>query len=280
MAPVTYHIMDKMIDFTGDVVNVPDNPERIISFSPSITEILFELGLGNNLVGVSAFCARPRETSGIRKVGSYGSARMEVLRELKPDLIMTISGFQSEFSARLKEEFTVFNFELPSSVAGIVDLVSKVGVVVNRSDEARLMEFELLKIISGLRRHTRIRGYYEIDLGGPVTFGSESYITDALEILGISTPYWDRKKEWIEPDFDQVKEFDPELIIYEPKMYQSVDDSTVLGLMKKRGWDGITAMRQGHLFKTPGKLDFFAHHGPSFIRNVLPWTVNILDGLF
>ncbi|MCL4437989.1 MAG: ABC transporter substrate-binding protein [Candidatus Thermoplasmatota archaeon] len=272
--------MEKMRDFTGDEVNVPEEPGRIISFSPSVTEILFELGLGDRLVGVSAFCARPKETSSVRKVGSYGSARMEVLRDLKPDLIMTISGFQSDFSEKLKKEFTVFNFELPSSVAGIVDLVSKVGVVVNRMEEARLMEFELLKIISGIRRHTRIRGYYEIDLGGPVTFGSESYITDALEVLGIRTPYTDRKKEWIEPNFDHVREFDPELIIYEPKMYQSVEDNAVLDLLKKRGWADITALRQGHLFKTPGKLDFFAHHGPSFIRTVLPWTVSILDSIF
>ena len=272
--------MVKMIDFTGSEVDVPEDPQRIISFSPSVTEILFELGLGDRIVGISAFCARPAATSGIRKVGSYGSARIELLQELEPDLILTISGYQSVFSQKLKDHFTVFNFELPSSVAGIVDLVSKVGVVSGRIDEARLMEFELHKIISSMRRHTAIRGYYEIDLGGPVTFGSESYITDALEMLGMQTPYTNARKEWIEPDFNKVRDFDPEVIIYESKMYQSVDEEKVWSIMNSRGWEGITAMSNRHLFKTPGTLDFFAHHGPSFIRNVLPWTVDILDGLF
>jgi ABC-type Fe3+-hydroxamate transport system substrate-binding protein len=272
--------MGEMYDFTRSSVNVPEAPKRIISFSPSVTEILFELGMGENLVGVSAFCARPAGTSKIRKVGSYGSARLDVLKELDPDLILTISGYQSEFSETLRKSFNVFNFELPSSVAGIVDLVSKVGVVVNKIDEARHLEFELVKIQSSIRRHTSIRGYLEIDLGGPVTFGSESYITDFLEMIGIRTPYSQSRSEWVQPDLNFVKDFDPELIIYEPKMYQKVSMDSVMNLMRDRRWEGVSAVCNSRVYKTPGTLDFFAHHGPSFIRNVMPWAVEILDGIF
>lgn len=272
--------MGEMFDFTRSRVEVPENPRRIISFSPSVTEILFELGMEDRIVGVSAFCARPAGTSKIRKVGSYGSARLDVLRELNPDLVLTISGYQSEFSESLRKNFNVFNFELPSSVAGIVDLVSRVGVVVNRMDEARHLEFELAKTMSGIRRHTSLRGYVEIDLGGPVTFGSESYITDFLEMIGLITPYSGRKSEWVQPDLDLVKEFDPEVIFYEPKMYQKVSSETVMELMMKRRWEGVSAMRSNRVYRTPGTLDFFAHHGPSFIRYVMPWTVEILDSIF
>lgn len=272
--------MPEMHDFTGSTVNVPESPERIISFSPSVTEILFELGLGDKLVGVSAFCARPKETAAIRKVGSYGSARTDVLKELKPDLIFTISGFQSQFSEALRENFNVFNFELPSSVSGIIDLVSKVGVVVNRNEESRHLEFELVKILSTIRRHTPIRGYVEIDLGGPVTFGSESYITDCLEMLGLRTPYSGRRSEWVQPDLSAVKEFDPEVIFYEPKMYQKVSAEQVLANLLNRGWGEVSAFHHNRIYKTPGTLDFFAHHGPSFIRNVVPWVNEILDSIF
>lgn len=70
----------------GKEVAIPDDPARIISFSPAATETLFKIGKGSDLVGVSAFCARPPETAGIRRVGSYNTARRELLDELSRTL--------------------------------------------------------------------------------------------------------------------------------------------------------------------------------------------------
>ncbi len=271
--------MPELIDHLGRKVNVPDEPQRIISFSPAITETLFELDLGDRLKGISAFCSRPEDTSKIRKVGSYGSARIEVIREIDPDLILTISGFQKDFAESLGKEFPVYTFELPSSVAGIIDLVSKIGIVTGQRSEARYMEFELMKYLGSLRRRPEVSGYLEIDLGGPVSFGSMSYITDALSILGVKSIYSDRQSEWIQADLNFVKESDPDVIFYEPKMYSKFQQGDMEKLISSRGWNELTAVKKGHVFVTPGPLDFFAHHGPSFIREVLPWTVNALENI-
>ena len=67
--------MSEFRDALGNIVQINENLGRIVSLSPSVTEILFEIGIGSNLVGVSAFCKRPAETDQIRKVGSYGTAR-------------------------------------------------------------------------------------------------------------------------------------------------------------------------------------------------------------
>ena len=80
---------------------VPDSPARIVSFSPAATETLFLLGLGDRVAGVSAFCARPAEARKKRRVGSYNTVRDEVLRELSPDLIIAVTGYQREFALRL-----------------------------------------------------------------------------------------------------------------------------------------------------------------------------------
>lgn len=271
--------MPELIDHLGRKVELPEEPQRIISFSPAVTETLFELGLGSRVVGVSAFCSRPTQTSKVRKVGSYGSARMEVLRELKPDLILTVSGFQKDFSEALAKEFPVYSFELPSSVAGMVDLVSKIGIVTGRRDEARYMEFELLKYLGSIRRRPAMSGYIEIDLGGPVSFGSLSYITDALSILGVKSIYADSPKEWVQPDLDFVRQSDPDVIFFEPKMYSKYASEDLKKLLASRGWEQMGAVSRNHVFVSPGPLDFFAHHGPSFIREVLPWAVNKLEAL-
>jgi iron complex transport system substrate-binding protein len=261
----------------GKTVNLPDDPKRIVSFSPAITEILFDLGLGSRIAGVSAFCARPDAAVEKRKVGSYGSARFEVLDEINPDLVLTISGFQENFSLELSERYPTYMFELPSSLAGIVDLVSRVGITTGEIEEARHLEFELLKIIGGMRRHTKLTGYVEVDLGGPVSFGSLSYITDALSIMGIRSIYGDQNREWLKPDAEFILKSNPDIIFYEPKMYSRLTENNFQELVRNKGWDKLDAFRNGRVFMTPGKLDFFAHHGPSFIRGVLPWIQNILD---
>ncbi len=266
-------------DYTGRTVNVPDEPERIVSFSPAITEILFELGMGDRVVGVSAFCARPKETKNIRKVGSYGSTRTEVLEEIKPDLVLAISGYQKDFALKLSEKFPVYIFELPSSVSGIIDLVSRVGAVTGKIDESKYMEFELSRFLGSMRRHPAVSGYLEIDLGGPATFGAFSYITDALSMLGIESIYRKEPSEWVSPDLQYVMESDPDIIIYEPKMYSSFSEIDAKNLISERKWENLKALSKGNFRVTPGKLDFFAHHGPSFIREVLPWTMEILDSL-
>lgn len=271
--------MPEFEDYNHRKVTVPDAPERIISFSPAVTEILYELGLGDRIVGVSAFCSRPPETSSVRKVGSYSTANLKVLEELAPDVILTISGYPNKFALELGKKFPVFTFELPSSVSGIVDLVSRVGIVTGKVEESKYMEFELLKYLGSLRRRPKLSAYLEIDLGGPTTFGSMSYITDALSLIGLQSIYASTPSEWINPDLGKVMKMDPDVIFYEPKMYSSFSDADLGDLLSKRGWNNLSAVKKGNVFKTPGDLDFFAHHGPSFIREVLPWAMGKVEKL-
>lgn len=263
--------MRKLVTSMGEIVNIPEDPRRIISLSPAVTEILFELGLGDRIVGVSAFCGRPDEAKTIRKVGSYGSARIQVIEELKPDVIFTISGYPEEFASKLAEKFPVYMFPLPSSTSGIIDLVNKVGVVTKRLEEASSIEKDLIGIMASERRSWNLTAYLEIDLGGPVTFGLRSYITDALLHVGVTSMYGSRDAEWIEPDLQGISEYDPDIIFYEPKMYSKFSDINRRSLLEKRGWANLAAVRSGRFFVSPGPLDFIAHHGPTFIREVLPW---------
>lgn len=263
--------MRELTTALGDEISVSEDVQRIVSLSPAVTEILFELGLAERIVGVSAFCSRPEGAAKIRRVGSYGSARIEVIEELQPDVIFTMSGYPEEFSRKLSSKFPVYVFGLPSSVAGIVDLVNKVGIVAERPEKAAEIEKDLMARLSGLNSKRSLTAYVEIDLGGPVTFGYRSYITDALSLLGISNIYGKVDREWLEPDFGRVEKSDPDIIFYEPKMYSRFTEDDARKLITKRGWEDLRALKNGAFFVTPGPLDFIAHHGPAFIREVLPW---------
>lgn len=265
-------------EILGKEVDVPEEPSRIISFSPAVTEALFMLGLGEKIVGVTAFCARPAEATRKRKVGSYNSVSIDLLRSLKPDLIFTVTGYQREFAVKLSNSFPVYPLELPVSVAGIVDMIVKLGLVVGAAEKSRKLGSDLLRKISESKRIAKkLRAYVEIDLGGPVSFGAYSYITDALNLLGASNLYEDANSEWLVPELDKIPEKRPDLIVYEAKMYSHYDVEQLKQLISERGWSTIEAVKKNHYFLTPGPLDFLAHHGPSFILDALPWLSDKLN---
>ena len=258
-------------EILGREVWVPENPRRIVSFSPAATETLFELGLGGSVVGVSAFCARPPEARTKRRVGSYNTVRPELLDELVPDLILTVTGYQRDFAVRLSERYPVYPLELPVSVAGIVDFVVKVGLVVGEPEAARQLEGSLLESLGGVRRVKGLRAYVELDLGGPVTFGAHSYITDAVRLVGSSSVYEDERAEWLKPDMQRVAAEDPDAIVYEPKMFAKFGSADLGRLLESRGWKALRAVKAGNCMLTPRPLDFLAHHGPSFVTEAVPW---------
>ena len=61
------------------------------------------------------------------------------------------------------------------------------------------------------------------------------------------------------------------MIIYEAKMYKRFGEADLAGLLEKRGWLDLRAVKNHRLYVTPGPLDFVAHHGPSFITDTMPW---------
>jgi iron complex transport system substrate-binding protein len=66
----------------------PQYPQRIISMSPSITETLFALGVGDRVVGVTDFCSYPKEACALPKIGGLLNPSVEAWVTLKPDLII------------------------------------------------------------------------------------------------------------------------------------------------------------------------------------------------
>lgn len=267
-------------EITGKELHLPSELERIISFSPAVTETLFMLGLGPQVAGVSPFCVRPPEARQKRKVGSYSTARPELLREIDPDVIFTVTGYQRNFALGLSEQFPVYPLELPVSVPGIVDMIVKVGLVTGAYEEARDLERRLFQALESIPSSAgRPSVYVEIDFGGPVTFGAYSYITDGLSLLGGRNIYGGEPVEWLTPSLRDIPRADPDAIFYEAKMFTRFSAEDLDDLISKRGWEGLRACEEGRVFLTPGPDDFMAHHGPSFILQVMPWLSERLQAV-
>jgi iron complex transport system substrate-binding protein len=120
-------------------------PGRIVSLAPSMTEILFALGLEDNIVGVTTFCDYPEEAKKKPKIGGMSNPSLEAVLSLKPDIVvMTTDGNPKEFEERLvslKIKTYVFTArKLNGLPQGIRSLAEALGVGVRGKLLAKSIE--------------------------------------------------------------------------------------------------------------------------------------------
>lgn len=246
-------------------VEIPEHPSRIVSLTPSITETLFLLGVGDRIVGVSRFCFKPEEALSKVKVGDYVKVDYRILKSLKPDLILCSTGVQLELVRELYSRgYPVYPIPLPTTVHDIISLVVSVGRLVGRDVEAYELASKLNLKLSSLKFRKRVRGYYEVDLGGPITVGKFSYITNSLYLLGVDHVYSNVSKTYFEPDYEFLSRIQSlEVVIYECAPGRLRGKSEVLSLMESRGLERLKAIVEGRvLVLEPNTL---THYGPSHI---------------
>jgi ABC-type Fe3+-hydroxamate transport system substrate-binding protein len=261
---------------------LPEKCERIVSFSPAITEALFMMGLGEFVRGVSVYCVHPEEAREKVIVGSYNSFKEKVIDEISPDIIFTTTGYQLELIRNLREKYPVYPLRLPPTLSELIANSVEAGLVTGYYDTARNLEVTLFNELSFLKTKKNYelkRIYLEIDLGGPVSFGAYSYITDGINFVGGENIFQNESCEWMIPSDEKILELNPEIIIYEPKMFSKNRDRNEIKKKLIDRFGEVDALKYDRLFITPGIYDFFAHHGPSFILKTLKWLKGILDEL-
>lgn len=245
-------------DWLGPV-ELPDSARRIVSLAPNATETLYALGLGSRVAGRSAFCYRPAATLSLPVISSYTKVRWDLLRSLNPDLVLISTGVQRELLGELQNAgLPVFPVPLPVSPYGILENVVLLGGLLGAEIRANQLCADLSERYSKLYRLLPpMRVYLEFDLGGPISVGRGSYVSEAIRHLGLTNIYADQPQSYFTPDLDEVSRRVPELVIYEPKPHRMRQEERAKALMGSRGWDYPLVVNEG---------DELAHYGPLFFE--------------
>ena len=123
----TIHYLPSAVSYAAEP------PKRIISLAPNMTEILFSLGLGDRIVGVTSFCDFPEEARKKPKVGGMSNPSIEAVIRLKPDIVvLTTDGNPKEFEERLRsmgiKTFVFTARRLSELSKGVRELGAALGV--------------------------------------------------------------------------------------------------------------------------------------------------------
>jgi iron complex transport system substrate-binding protein len=125
-------------DALGREISVPAPPKRLIALAPNLTEILYALGLGDRVVGVTNHCNYPPEASLKPKVGSYIHLNVEQIISLSPDLVIgTMDGNERYVLDLLEQARIKVFFVNPRDVRQAIETISTVGLVCGVPERAR-----------------------------------------------------------------------------------------------------------------------------------------------
>ena len=130
-----------------------DSTQRIISLSPNVTEILFALGLGDKIVGVTRFCSYPPEAKKKMKVGGYLDPNYEAIVSLKPDVVVLLSGFESIKNSL--SELGIKYLEVENkTVAEIMESIDYLGKQFSVEQQAKTILAEMRSKINRIKQKT------------------------------------------------------------------------------------------------------------------------------
>jgi iron complex transport system substrate-binding protein len=250
------HASRIVTDEAGRAVTVPDHPRRIVSLVPNITDDVYSLGAGDDVVGISDFTEYPAEARSKPVVGTITDPSIEAIVALRPDLILgtPYANNQNALDALQRLGIPVFLID-PHGVEGILRSLTALGSALNRQAEAAALVSRLNQRIDAVRARVQgkpvVRGFMPVSYDPVFTIGRGSYITELVSLAGGRSITDDLKQEWPEISLEAVIARAPEALL----MLRG-GSTTLASLEKRPGWKLLPAVRNRRVYYVDKRIDF------------------------
>jgi len=238
-----------VVDDHGTTLTLPATPRRVISLAPNVTEILFSLGLGREVVGVSSYSNYPAAAAKLPIVFNLTSLNIEKIVALKPDLLITAGIVPQVSIDKLRGLRLPVLTTDPSDLPGILKDIRLVGTATGATPAATAE-------VAGLRRRIdhvgtlvshskdRPRVFYELDPKALFTGGHGSFIDNLITLAGgvniagkINNPYPALSAE-------KLIASDPQYII----LGDYYEGTSIASVGARPGFGAISAVRNHHVY--------------------------------
>lgn len=175
-------------DDASRTVTIKESPKRIVSLAPANTEILFALGLGDKVVGVTSFDDYPAEVKDIAKVGDFAGPNMEAVAAADPDLVLATTGVQADVITKLESlGATVIAIDPPTLdglYADITEIGSATGAVAEADKLVEEMRGDVGEIEDAVAGEAKVTAFLEIGQNPLFTVGRGTIMNELIELGG------------------------------------------------------------------------------------------------
>ncbi len=242
-----------LTDQTGRQVDVPDHPHRLISLAPSITEIIYALGAGGELVGDTDYCDYPPEAKLKRHVGEVVNPSLERIVALKPDLVFGTAEANRRETADQLARLGIPLYGLTAhNLAQTLVSIQDVGEVLGREKEAQEMLRTLRARLAAVERRVaglpRPKVLFVVWYRPLITVGPQTFISDVIHRAGGISISDDLQGEWPRLSLEVALQRDPDVILI-PKT--AAFSPSREEFEKLPGWKELRAVRTRRLYFVP-----------------------------
>lgn len=178
-------------------LQLPKKPQRIISLVPSQTELLYDLGLNDEVIGITKFCIHPEEWFRLKKrIGGTKNIHVQEIILFQPDLIL------ANREENVKEQVDELALHFPVYVSDVsnyeeaLKMIAAVGVLTHTTEKAANLISQIEAAFARLaaQNYSGLRTAYLIWKDPYMTIGSDTFIHDLMEKAGLVNIYADEKR--------------------------------------------------------------------------------------
>ncbi|MED3688602.1 ABC transporter substrate-binding protein [Peribacillus butanolivorans] len=272
-------------DATGEKVTIEEQPKRIVTLIPSNTEVVFALGLGKKVVGVSDNDNYPEETKEIEKVGGM-EMNTELIVSLKPDLVLAHASSahnSNEGLQQLKDAgIDVLVVNDAQSFDEVYESINMIGQATGEHDKAKEivanMKTKLKEIqekAKSVKDEERKTVLVEVSPSPDIyTPGKNTFMNEMLNIISAENAAAELDG-WAKIDEESMIAANPDVIITTYGYYTKDPVSEVTG---RKGWEDVAAVKDGQVFDVHS--DLVTRSGPRLIEGVEELAKSVYPNLF
>jgi len=249
--PSCLHVLLLACVLSGALAAQSPVPARIVSTSPSITETLFALGLGDRVVGVSSYCWFPTDVATLPKVGTFLKPDVEVIARLRPDLVFVHPG-PGATASQLRQLGIATTIVDRGSLDSVFSTIRQIGAAAGVTDRAdalvRTITERLDRVKASVagrqpRKVLIIVGRRTGTLTDIIGVGPGSYLDDIARLAGGTNVLASARMEYPKISMETVISLAPDVLIDVGEMGESPESSARRGAVTDALWRGQTLVK-------------------------------------
>lgn len=276
----------EMTDDLGNTVVLYAYPQRIVSLAPSITESLFALGAGSQIVGRDSNSTYPPEVAEITDIGSlWQEVPLENILALEPDLVIAAEIIAAEKVQQMQDAgLTVFWLANPKDFDGLYRNLRVLAQLTGHADAAEDLIATLqtrvdtvTALTADIPEDQRPVVFYELDATDPAapwTTGPGTFIDTAIALAGGRNAGAALEGEWAQMSLEALLAVDPDIIILADAPYGVTPESVA----QREGWRALTAVQEGRVY--PFDPYLLSVPGPRLVQGLETLAVLFHPDLF
>jgi len=257
-------------DGLGRRVTVYRIPKRIVSTVPSNTEILYDLGLKDKVIGVTAHCGKTCDIAGKKVMGGWAdrTALEKEIADLRPDLVLAFGGLQAPLAEAMdKLNITTFVF-FPKTVDETLEQILQVGRLTGKGAEAQAIVDKCQNNLKALEeklkdipREKRLKCLRLMSTEAMV-IGGTSFQNDFIKRAGGINIFEDIREDYPVVSLEEVRARDPQIII----LNHDDEQEAIAWFLAQPGWNELRAAKEKRLISV--SCDYICHPNTRVDRTV------------